>query len=62
MLLNLLKAGVAVVVSPVAVVVDVVSAPFGDVGDFNKPLFARTAKLLNTAGACLDEAVKPSKE
>jgi hypothetical protein len=58
MLANLAKAGVATVLAPVAVVVDVVSMPFADVGDYNKPMFDKTGKLLSAAGEAVKEAVK----
>lgn len=55
-LTNVVKAGIAVTVSPVALVADIVTLP-GSAVD-NKPPFARTAKMLNAAGECISQAVK----
>jgi len=53
---NLLKATVAVVVTPVALVADIVSIPFDS--SSNTEVFSRTSGLLDDAGKALKEAVK----
>lgn len=58
-LTNLTKASVAIVVTPVAVVADVFSLPAS--AESNKPTFGMTAKMLNAAGNCISEAVKPTE-
>ena len=60
MLTNLLKAAVSVAVAPVAAVVDVVALP-SDALD-GKDAFSRTGALLDNAGHCVAEAVKPERE
>lgn len=64
MLGNLLKAAVAVVVSPVAVVADVVMfIPDSCSHDPKRDTpFSRTGALLGAAGDAITEAVKPSKD
>jgi hypothetical protein len=56
MISNLLKAAVSVALSPVALVVDVVTFPASTL-DGNDP-FKRTGALLKNAGDCVSEAVK----
>lgn len=61
MLGNLLKAAVAVAVSPVAVVVDAVMI-IPDACSYDPKrdvMFSRTGELLKTAGEAVVEAVKP---
>lgn len=53
---NLLKATVAVVVTPVALAVDIVALPFDATSD--KDAFSRTSGLLEAAGDALTKAVK----
>jgi hypothetical protein len=57
MLLKLVKAAVAVTLSPVAVVVDVVTLP--ESADSGRHPFSRTADLLHSAGKNVTDAVKP---
>ena len=59
MLGNLFKAAVSVAVTPIAVVIDIVTLPASAFD--NKDAFHRTGALLNNAGDCLKEAVKPVK-
>jgi len=54
---NLVKAGVAVVVSPVALVVDVVTLP-ATAFEVGRPAFWRTEKLLSVAGENIIKAVE----
>lgn len=61
LLTNLVKAAVAVAASPVAATVDLVTLPASSLDPQRGP-FDRTADLLKTAGECIDEAVKPTKE
>lgn len=56
-LTNVAKAGIAVAASPVALVADIVTLPAAAYDD--KPPFGRTGKMLNAAGKCITEAVKP---
>lgn len=58
MLTNLTKAAVAVVVTPVAVIADVVTLP-ASADDFNAGPFDKTAACLKAAGKAFNEAVKP---
>lgn len=63
MLGNLLKAAVAVAVTPVAVVVDAVMI-IPDACSYDPKrdnMFSRTGALLGTAGECITEAIKPEK-
>lgn len=63
MLGNLLKAAVAVAVSPVAAVVDAVMI-IPDACSYDPKrdaMFSRTGALLKTAGEAVTEAVKPEK-
>jgi hypothetical protein len=57
-LTNVVKAGVAVVASPVALVADIVTLP-GSACDPNAGPFDRTSSVLNAAGRCIAEAIKP---
>lgn len=57
-LTNVAKAGIAVAVSPVAAVADVLTLPSSAYD--GRPTFGRTAKLFNAAGQCITEAVKPT--
>lgn len=57
MLSNLTKAAVSVVVTPAAVVADVLTLPASAYA--NRPPFERTEALLKNAGQCVSEAVKP---
>ncbi len=61
MLTNLLKAAVAVVVTPVAIVADILTLPASSLDPYRGP-FDRTAKRLEQAGEALDAAVKPEEE
>lgn len=56
-LTNVVKAGLAVVASPVALVADLATLPSSSFD--GKPPFGRTGKLLGTAGDCITAAVKP---
>jgi hypothetical protein len=56
-LANVVKAGVAVVASPVALVADIVTLPSTALD--GKPAFGRTGKMLGAAGDCISEAVRP---
>jgi hypothetical protein len=57
-LTNVVKAGVAVAVSPIALAADIVTLP-GSACDPNAGPFDRTGKMLNAAGRCITEAIKP---
>jgi hypothetical protein len=57
MIANLLKAAVAVVLTPVAVVADVVTLP-ASAEDYRRWPFDKTAALLKAAGDNVMEAVK----
>lgn len=61
MLGNLTKAVVAVAVSPIDAVVDIVTLPASALDPEAGP-FDRTAKRLNQAGEAFDEALKPDTE
>lgn len=56
-LTNVVKAGVAVAVAPVALVADIVTLPAS--AHDNKHPFGKTGKMLNAAADCMNEAVKP---
>ena len=60
MLTNLLKAGVAVAISPAALVADLAKLPANAYD--NRPLFRHTGSVLGTAGECAKEAIKPERE
>lgn len=60
MFLKLVKAAVAVTLSPVAAVVDVVTLP--ESADSGRHPFSRTASLLNSAGKNVTSAVKSKDE
>jgi hypothetical protein len=53
---NIVKAGVAVVGAPVALVADVVTLPSSAYDDRHP--FERTGKMLNAAGRCISQATK----
>jgi hypothetical protein len=57
-LLNLSKAALAVAVSPVDALVDVVTLPA--CAEANTPPFARTARRLEQAGRAFDAACEPA--
>ena len=57
---NLAKAAVAVVVTPVALVVDVVSLP--STSESGKPAFGKTSAMLSAAGAAISEALEPARK
>lgn len=57
-LTNLAKAAAAVVISPAAVVADVLTLPASSLDPHRGP-FDRTAKVLNAAGQCAMEAIRP---
>jgi len=59
-LTNLTKAAAAVVITPAAIVADVLTLP-GSAFD-NKAPFHRTGRLLSAAGRAAAEAVKPIPE
>lgn len=61
MLTNLTKATVAVAVSPVAIVADVLTLPASSMDPYRGP-FDRTAAALKAAGQCATEAIRPKKE
>lgn len=61
MLKNLTKAAVAVVVTPVDVVVDLATAIPRASDKPHEDLFAGTQKRLTQAGQALDAALKPEK-
>lgn len=54
---NLLKAAVAVVITPVSLVADIVTLP--STAYENKDAFGRTAKTLKQASAAIDAALTP---
>lgn len=56
-LTNVLRAGVAVVVTPVAVVADIVTLPASAYDD--KPAFGHTSAVLGAAGDCIKAAITP---
>lgn len=60
---NLFKAAVAVVVAPVAAVVDVVMLiPDATSYDTKRDApFSRTGAVLGAAGECIKEAIKPER-
>ena len=57
MIANLFKAVVSIAVTPITVMVDIVTLPVSAMD--NKDPFRRTAKLLGNASKCLEEAIKP---
>jgi hypothetical protein len=59
-LTNIAKAGIAVAVSPVALVADIVTLPAS--AHDNKHPFGKTGAVLGAAGKCVTEAIKPSTE
>lgn len=59
-LANVVKAGVALAASPVALVADIVTLP--STAYDGKPAFGRTGKMLDAAGSCISEAVKPERK
>lgn len=59
-LTNVAKAGIAVAVSPVAVVADILTLPSSAYD--NRPAFGRAGKLFDAAGKCIAAAVKPEGE
>lgn len=59
-LTNLTKAVIAVAVTPIAVVADIVMLP-ADAEDINRPAFSRTGGLLKAVGTAIDQAVKVEK-
>lgn len=61
MLSNLTKAAVAVVVTPVALVADVITLPASAL-DHRREAFGRTEAMLKAAGDATTEAVKPSRD
>jgi hypothetical protein len=60
-LINLTKAAVAVVATPVALVADVLTLPASSMDPYRGP-FDRTGRMLNRVGECIDEATKPEQE
>lgn len=56
-LTNVAKAGIAVAVSPVALVADVVTLPAS--AEAGGEPFGRTRGILSAAGECITAAVKP---
>lgn len=60
MIKNLTKAAIAVAVSPVDAVVDIVTAPESAYN--NKPFFNRTEKRLQQAADAMDAALKTDEE
>jgi hypothetical protein len=61
MLTNITKAAVAIAVSPVAIVADVLTLPASSM-DPHRGAFDRTAAVFKAAGECATEAIKPMKE
>jgi hypothetical protein len=61
MLANLTKAAVAVAVSPIALVADLVTLPASSMDPHRGP-FERTGNMLNTAGECVTRAIAPAAE
>jgi hypothetical protein len=55
---NVLKAAVAVVVTPVAIVADVLTLPASSMDPHRGP-FDRTASMLGAAGDCIKAAITP---
>ena len=60
MIRNLTRATISVAVTPIAVVVDVLTLPAS--AEYNKPPFGLTEALLKNAGKCVKEAVTPDKD
>jgi hypothetical protein len=60
-LANLTKAAIAAAVSPVALIADVLTLPASSMDPHRGP-FERTAGILNTAGACVVQAIKPQQD
>jgi hypothetical protein len=58
---NLLKAAIGVVVSPVAIVVDLLTLPASSMDPHRGP-FDRTDKILTAVGRCVRNAVEPKQE
>lgn len=58
-LTNTLKATVAVVVSPVAVIADLVTLPAS--GYDSRPAFRKTAAVLSKAGDAMNAALRPTQ-
>ena len=54
---NLMKAGISIAVTPVAVLVDIATLPASAYND-EEP-FKRTGQQIKNAGRCLNEATKP---
>lgn len=61
MLGNLTKAAISTALTPVAAAVDVVMI-IPDSCDGDRPMFSRTAALMENAGECVEQEVKPSKQ
>lgn len=59
-LTNVAKAGIAVAVSPVALVADIVTLPASAYD--NKDPFHRTGRMFGAAAKCINEAVAPQKD
>jgi hypothetical protein len=59
-LTNVAKAGIAVAVSPVTLIADVVTLPAS--AHDNKDPFHRTGRMFSAAAKCINEAVTPEKE
>jgi hypothetical protein len=59
-LTNLIKAAAAVAISPAAVVADVLTLP--STAYEGRPAFGKTASLMQAAGRCAHEAVKPEAQ
>ena len=57
---NLIKAAVGVVITPIALVLDIVTLPASSY-DSNRGPFERTAKTLNQVTKAVDAALKPDE-
>jgi len=60
MLSNIAKAAVAMAVSPVALVADILTLP-DSASDPHRGPFERTGAMLKRAGECIEEATKPDQ-
>lgn len=60
MILNLIKASIAVAVAPIALLVDIATLP-ASAEDCRRGPFDRTGKTLSVAGECIKQAITPEK-
>lgn len=59
-LTNLVKAAAAVVITPAALAVDLVTLP-ASAFDIDREPLGRTAAMLNAVGDCVEAALEPEK-